>query len=163
MGETSRWVTSTRPLNSVNFSTPYDPRVQAIGLGLRKVVLEEMAPCHGTSPRCGRRSSSCTGSSERVLADCVCSIAIFRRHATLIFHHGVDLKDTHHLLQGTGKALRHIRVEHLEELDRRELRTYLREARRRSPLKDQRRTMPRDVVTRVKRKPATRPVFQRMY
>jgi hypothetical protein len=150
------------PLNSVNFY-PYDPRVQAIGLGLRKVVLEEMAPCHEYIFPMRSKVVLLYSSSERVLADCVCSIAIFRRHATLIFHHGVDLKDTHHLLQGTGKALRHIRVEHLEELDRRELRTYLREARRRSPLKGQTRTMPRDVVTRVKRKPATRPVFQRMY
>lgn len=145
------------------FLYPYDPRVQAIGLGLRRVVLEEMAPCHEYIFPMRSKIVLLYGSSERVLADCVCSIAIFRRHATLIFHHGVDLKDTHHLLQGTGKALRHIRVEHLEELDRRELRTYLREARRRSPLKGQRRTMPRDVVTRVKRKPATRPVFQRMY
>jgi hypothetical protein len=106
----------------------YDPRVQAIGLGLRRVLLAEMAPCHEYIFPMRSKVVLLYGSSEKVLADCVCSIAIFRRHATLIFHHGVDLKDTHHLLQGTGKALRHIRIEHLEELDRRELRVYLHQA-----------------------------------
>jgi DNA helicase IV len=145
------------------FLYPYDPRVQAIGLGLRKVVLEELAPCHEYIFPMRSKVVLLYGSSERVLADCVCSIAVFRRHATLIFHHGVDLKDTHHLLQGTGKALRHIRVEHLEELDRRELRAYLREARRRSPLGTRRRSTAADVVTRIKRKPAKRDDFPRMF
>jgi hypothetical protein len=103
------------------------------------------------------------GSSEKVLADCVCSIAVFTRHATLIFHRGVDLTDTHHLLRGSGKALRHIRVERLQELDRPELRTYLREARRRSPLRARRRTERDDVITKIKKRPNRRPEFPRMF
>jgi hypothetical protein len=145
------------------FLYPYDPRVQAIGLGLRRVLLEEMAPCHEYIFPMRSKVVLLYGSSERVLADCVCSIAIFRRHATLIFHHGVDLKDTHHLLRGTGKELRHMRVEHLEELDRRELRVYLREARRRSPLRARRRTTADDVVTRIKRRPAKMVDSPRMF
>jgi len=145
------------------FLYPYDPRVQAIGLGLRRVLLEELAPCHEYIFPMRSKVVLLYGSSERVLADCVCSIAIFRHHATLIFHHGVDLKDTHHLLQVTGKALRHIRVEHLEELDRRELRVYLREARRRSPLRARRRTTADDVVTRIKRRLAGKVGFPRMF
>jgi len=103
------------------------------------------------------------GSSEKVLADCVCSIAIFSRHATLIFHRGVDLTDKHHLLQGSGKTLRHVRVERLEELARPELRAYLREARRRSPLRARRRTNPEDVETTVKKRATRRPEFPRMF
>jgi len=151
------------PSELCEFLYPYDPRVQAVGLGLRRVLLEEMAPCHEYIFPMRSKVVLLYGSSERVLADCVCSIAIFRHHATLIFHHGVDLRDTHHLLQGTGKALRHIRVEHLEELDRRELRVYLREARRRSPLRARRRTTADDVVTRIKRRPAGRVGFPRMF
>lgn len=36
----------TTPSELREFLHPYDPGVQAIGLGLRRVVLEEMAPCH---------------------------------------------------------------------------------------------------------------------
>jgi hypothetical protein len=145
------------------FLHKYDPVVQSLGLGLRTVVLEEMAPCHEYIFPMRSKVVLLYGSSERVLADCVCSIAVFPRHATLIFHHGVDLKDPHHLLQGTGKALRHIRIQHLAELDRPELRTYLREARRRSPLRRTRRTTPDGVVTRFKTKPTRRPHLQRMF
>jgi uncharacterized protein YdeI (YjbR/CyaY-like superfamily) len=151
------------PAELLEFLYKYDPAAQSLGLGLRKVVLEEMAPCYEYIFPMRSKVVLLYGSSERVLADCVCSIAVFRRHATLIFHRGIDLKDTHHLLQGTGKALRHIRIQHLAELDRPVLRTYLREARRRSPLRRTRRTTPDDVVTRFKAKPTKRLDLQRMF
>jgi uncharacterized protein DUF1801 len=153
---------SKPPPELIEFLHAYKPSVQSIGLGLRRLVLEEMAPCHEYIFSMRSKVVLLYGSSEKVLADCVCSIAIFSRHATLVFHRGIELTDKHHLLQGSGKALRHIRVERLEELDRPELRTYLREARRRSPLRATRRTNPGDVMTKVK-KPARRPQFPRMF
>jgi Domain of unknown function (DU1801) len=140
-----------------------DTTVQSIGLGLRTVVLEEMAPCFEYIFAMRSKVVLLYGSSEKVLADCVCSIAIFRRHATLIFHRGVDLRDPQHLLRGTGKALRHIRVEHLQDLDRPELRWYLQQARRRSPLRSRRCTTPDDVITRIKRVPARHQDLPRMF
>jgi Domain of unknown function (DU1801) len=154
---------SKPPAELIEFLHAYKPSVQSIGLGLRQLVLEEMAPCHEYIFPMRSKVVLLYGSSEKVLADCVCSIAIFSRHATLIFHRGIDLADQHHLLKGSGKALRHIRVEHLQELDRPELRAYLREARRRSPLRARRRTNPEDVVTRVKKRAARRPEFSRMF
>lgn len=153
-----------QPLDELReFLYRYDPTVQSIGLGLRTVVLEEMAPCFEYIFAMRSKVVLLYGSSEKVLADCVCSIAIFRRHATLIFHRGVDLRDPHHLLRGTGKALRHIRVEDLQDLDRPELRLYLRQARRRSSLRNRRRTTPDDVITRVKRAPTRRQDLPRMF
>jgi hypothetical protein len=64
---------------------------------------------------------------------------------------------------GTGKALRHIRVEQLQDLDRSELRMYLRQARRRSPLRSRRRTSADDVITRIKRSSTKRPDFPRLF
>jgi DNA helicase IV len=154
---------SKPPHELIEFLHAYKPSVQSIGLGLRQLVLEEMAPCHEHIFPMRSKVVLLYGSSEKVLADCVCSIAVFNRHATLMFHRGVDLTDKHHRLQGSGKALRHIRVEQLQELDRPELRAYLREARRRSPLRARRRTNPDDVMTRVKKKAARRPEFPRMF
>jgi Domain of unknown function (DU1801) len=151
------------PSDLREFLYSYDPAVQSIGLGLRTIVLEEMAPCFEYIFAMRSKVVLLYGSSEKVLADCVCSIAIFRRHATLVFHRGVDLSDPRHLLRGSGKALRHIRVEHLHDLDRPELRVYLRQARRRSPLRSRRRTTPDDVITRIKRAPARRPDFPRLF
>jgi hypothetical protein len=154
---------SRPPPELIEFLHAYKPSVQSIGLGLRQLVLEEMAPCHEYIFPMRSKVVLLYGSSEKVLADCVCSIAVFSRHATLIFHRGVDLRDKLHLLQGSGKALRHIRVERLEALDRPELRAYLREARRRSALRARRRTNPEDVETRVKKKAARRTEFPRMF
>jgi hypothetical protein len=144
------------PVELLEFLHQYSPAVQSIGLGLRKVVLDEMAPCQEYIFAMRSKVVLLYGSSDRVLADCICSIAIFHRHATLIFHRGIDLKDPHHLLQGTGKALRHLRILRLEDLDGWELRTYLREARRHSPLRARKRTKGYEVVTRVKKKAARR-------
>jgi len=141
----------------------YDQAVRSIGLGLRQVVLEEMASCFEYIFTMQSKVVLLYGSSDKVLADCVCSIAIFRRHATLIFHRGVDLRDRHHLLRGSGKALRHVRIEHLEDLDGSELRLLLRQARRQSPLRSRPRTTPDDVTTRIKSAPAKRKGFQRMF
>jgi uncharacterized protein DUF1801 len=113
----------------------YDSAVQALGLGLRGLVLEELAPSHEYIFSMRSKVVLLYGSSDRVLADCVCSIAVFRQHVTLIFHRGVDLADTHGLLRGSGKALRHIRIEQEADLDRPVLKAYLREARALSDLK----------------------------
>src|SRR5207237_63469 len=107
----------------------YDPPVQSLALGLRRLVLQEMTPCHEYIFDMRSKVVLLYGTSERVLADCVCSIAVFRRHATLMFHRGVDLADTFGMLQGTGKAMRHIQFRHLSELDRPEIRGYLKQAR----------------------------------
>ena len=161
MGEKS--LMARVPSELHEFLYRYDPAVQSIGIGLRTIVLEEMAPCFEYIFAMQSKVVLLYGSSEKVLADCVCSIAIFRRHATLTFHRGVDLNDTHHLLQGTGKALRHIRIEQLQELDRPALRLCIRQARRRSPLRSRRLTTPDDVITRIKRSPTKRPDFPRLF
>jgi len=82
---------------------------------------------------------------------------------TLSFHEGIELKDPDGLLRGTGKTLRHIRVERLAELERPAIRRFLRQARRLSPLKRKPRTTPDDVITRIKEKPADRKAFPRMF
>src|SRR5437899_4297627 len=118
------------PPELLEFLHRYDPPIQSLGLGLRTVVLEELAPCHEYIFAMTSKVVLLYGSSERVLADCVCSIALFRRHATLMFHRGVDLEDTYGMLRGTGKVMRHLRFQQLSELDRPELRAYLRQARK---------------------------------
>lgn len=127
----------------------YDPPVRSLGLGLRELVLNELAPSHEYVFSMRSKLVLIYGSSERVLADGVCSVALFRQHVTLIFHHGVDLDDTSGLLRGSGKAIRHIRVECPEDLARPELKAYLRQARKLSDLRGIR-SRGKTVVTRFK-------------
>jgi hypothetical protein len=141
------------PRELLEFLYRYDPALQSLALGLRRVVLGEMAPCHEYIFAMRSKVVLLYSATERVVADCICSINVFARHVTLAFHRGRDLDDARGILRGSGKAMRHIRLMKLSELDRPEIRTYLREARRRAGPTRSRTHAAGDVVTRVKRKP----------
>jgi hypothetical protein len=47
-----------------------------------------------------------------------CYIGAYRDHVNLGFYYGAELSDPEHLLEGSGKKLRHIKVREIEEIDR---------------------------------------------
>ena len=146
------------PPELLEFLYRYDPGVQALALGLRKVVHEEMAPCHEYIFEMRSKVVLLYGATERVIADGICNIGVFARHVLLGFPRGTDLEDPAGVLQGTGKAMRHLTLKKLSDLERPEIRRYLRQARKHAGLKRRRPGTVGDVVTRVKQKsPARRP------
>ena len=146
------------PRELVEFLYRYDPAVQSLALGLRKVVHEEMTPCHEYIFAMRSKIVLLYGATERVIEDGICHINVFARHVNLGFARGADLDDPAEVLQGTGKAMRHITLEKLSDLDRPEIRACLRQARKRAGLERRRHRTADDVVTRVKQKsPPRRP------
>ena len=152
------------PKELKQFLARYDEAIRSLSLSLRTIVLQELAPCYEYIFEMRSKVVLLYGASERVISDCICSIGVFRRHATLTFVEGVDLHDPGQLLHGTGKTMRHIRIAAAAELDRRELREFLQQARSLAGLSPRRGNAPGEVTTRVKRrsrpKPAARPVLR---
>lgn len=144
------------PRELVEFLDWYDPGIQSLAMGLRKVVHEEMAPCHEYIFEMRSKVVLLYGATEQVIADGICNINVFARHVILGFPRGTDLDDPAGVLQGTGKAMRHITLKKLSDLDRPEIRGYLRQARKHSGLKPRRHGTAGEVVTRVKQKPTAR-------
>jgi uncharacterized protein DUF1801 len=142
---------SRPPGELIEFLHAYDPAVTSLGLGLRTVVIDELAPCHEYIFAMRNKVVLLYGPTERAIADAVCSINVFRKHVTLIFHHGRDLDDRKGILAGRGTTMRHMKLMKLSELDRPELRAYLRQARRRAGIRRTRQQTAADVVTRVKK------------
>ena len=140
------------PPELLDFLHRYDLEVQALALGLRKAVLEEMAPCHEYIFAMRSKVVLLYGGTERVIDDGICHINVFRNHVNLGFQRGTDLDDVGGVLQGTGKAMRHITVKSLPELERPEIRAYVRQARKRAGLRRPRHRSADDIVTRVKAK-----------
>ena len=138
------------PRELVDFLYRHDPAIQSLALGLRKVVLEEMAPCHEYIFAMRSKVVLMYGGTDQVIKDNICSINVFTKHVNLGFRRGADLKDGRGVLQGAGKTWRHVSLKKLSELDRPELRQYLREARKRAGLKRPRVRTEGDVMTRVK-------------
>ena len=92
------------PRELLEFLDRYDPGIQSLALGLRKVVHEEMAPCHEYIFEMRSKVVLLYGATERVIADGICNINVFARHVLLGFPRGTDLDDPAGVLQGAGKA-----------------------------------------------------------
>jgi Domain of unknown function (DU1801) len=150
------------PRELLEFLRRHEPGLQAVALGLRTVVLEEMAPCHEYIFAMRNAIVLLYGPTDRVIEDCVTMISVHRKHVNLRFTHGTELDDSYGVLKGTGKRMRHISVTSMSELNRPEIRAYLRQARKHAGLTRPRRRKPGDVITVVKpSRPESKPFTRR--
>jgi hypothetical protein len=130
------------------FLRPYDPEIRSLALGLRTLIHEEMAPCHEYIFAMRSKVVLLYGATERVIDDGICHVNVFVRQVNLGFSRGIELEDPAGVLQGTGKAMRHITLKTLIDLRREDIRSFLRKARRHAGMA-RRRQSPAEVVTRV--------------
>ena len=84
------------------------PEVQAIAEGLRDEILRQFPGCVMTA-RPGDGAVT-FGSGPRKMLDGCLYLAPQRGRVNLGFYHGASLADPAGLLEGTGKALRHVKV-----------------------------------------------------
>ena len=109
------------------FLQPYDPPVRALALALRKLVISEVAPCQETLFRTSYTVAFLYSASTRV-SESFCHISVHRQHVNLAFMRGSLLPDPNGLLEGDGAWMRHIHVRVPADLERPELRTFVRAA-----------------------------------
>ena len=142
------------PRDLVRFLKPYDRAIRDLALELRALVLEEMAPCFENIYDAYSAVAIGYGTSDR-LSDGIFHIAVYSNHVNLGFNDGASLDDPKGILQGSGKLIRHITIKTPEDLERPELRAYIRRARKKA-LDDARRLgepapkKPEGVVSTVK-------------
>ena len=98
---------------------------------LRALVLEEMAPCYENIYDAYSAVAIGYGTSDR-LRDGIFHIAVYSNHVNLGFNDGASLEDPKGILQGSGKQIRHITIKAPQDLDRPELRAYIRRARKKA-------------------------------
>src|SRR5215467_15041552 len=104
----------------------YDRGVQELTLGLRELVLEEMAPCCEYIVEV-YIVSILYGPTHR-MKDGICYIGVIKDHVNLGFIRGSELADPQRILEGTGKQMRHIKIRNMSDLERPAIRAYLQEA-----------------------------------
>ena len=68
------------------------------------------------------------GVGPKKMSEHYCYIGTFKKHVNLGFYYGAILPDPQRLLEGTGKNLRHIKVNTLEAVDQPAVRDMLRAA-----------------------------------
>ncbi len=113
------------------FLKPFDREVRELAIGLRALVLEEMAPCYENIYDAYSAVAIGYGTSDR-LSDGIFHIAVYSQHVNLGFNDGATLDDPKGILKGSGKRIRHITISAPEDLRRPELRAYVRRARKKA-------------------------------
>jgi hypothetical protein len=127
----------------------YDRGVQTLALALREVVIDTLAPCnegiyevymisivYGITPKA---------------KDAVCYVGVTKDHVNLGFYRGASLSNSHGLLEGEGKQMRHIKIRTMDDVANPALREYIEEACELCGHEVARRG-PRTVSTQIKRK-----------
>ena len=117
------------PPDLIKFLQPYDRAVQKLALNLRALVLEEMAPCHENIYDAYSAVAIGYGPTDR-LRDGVFHIAVYASGVNLGFNDGALLDDPLGILLGSGKQIRHISIKAQSDLERPEIRAYIRRARK---------------------------------
>ena len=115
------------PAALIEFLQPYDREVQKLALGLRQLVLEEMAPCHENIYDAYSAVAIGYGPTDR-LSDGVFHIAVYAKGVNLGFNQGATLADPNGILEGAGKQIRHLKIRTPSDLGRPEIRVYVRRA-----------------------------------
>ena len=119
----------TRPPDRklLGYLAAYDPHIAGLALALREVVLEE-APEAKESLVKGYAVAIGFSFTGKPMKDGFCHVVAYGARVNLGFNRGALLPDPNRVLHGTGKMIRHVTIESLEDLERPWLRRYLRTA-----------------------------------
>jgi len=111
----------------LQFLSPYDQRVRELALAVRQMLLEE-APSAIETIYDAYSAVALGYSFTGRLKDGFCHVAVYTGYVNLGFNRGADLPDPRNVLEGTGKAVRHIRLEPQDDFTKPWLRRYVRMA-----------------------------------
>lgn len=103
-----------------------NPGVAQLALALRELVLAE-AP-EAEELLYSVYAEVIVFKLPKVKGGAFCYVAAYSRHVNLGFYRGGELPDPHRVLKGTGKKMRHIPFDSLDDIAHGYLRTYIRAA-----------------------------------
>ena len=105
-----------------DFLASYPPEVQKLALALRVLILRVLP---SAIEQVDPPSKIIAYGTDRTYAGLICAIALFKAHVNLMFARGAELPDPEHLLEGTGKRARHVKITARAEVENPALRTLL--------------------------------------
>lgn len=68
------------------------------------------------------------GTGQKKMSEHFCWIAPYKQHVVLGFNYGSELPDLKHILEGTGKLFRHVRLKTIADIRRPAIRTLVKVA-----------------------------------
>src|SRR5438445_12554242 len=77
------------PAELIEFLAKYDPPIHSLALGLRRLVLDAIVPCHEYIFQMRSNVVLLYGPTPRIMADGICQFVIFRRHVPHVLPDGI--------------------------------------------------------------------------
>jgi len=111
-----------------------EPDIQDLAAAARAVVLDVIGPCYEQIVSMSRVVSVLYSSTGKPMKDNICALVVYRGHVNLMFVRGVDLKDPSGLLEGSGKAIRHVKLRTPADVDTPAVRRLIAQATKREGL-----------------------------
>ena len=141
----------------------YDEAVQRLAIEVRAIVHDELTPCHEYMIEMKSRVVLLYSKTDKVIADGLCHLGLNARHVTLGFMNGVEMENTGGLLRGSGTVMRHLRISSREDVNRPELREFLRQQRKLAGMPRRKPGAPTEITRKLKPRPRssarTNPAF----
>lgn len=110
----------------IRLLSDYDLKLGELALALRETVLEAAPQAVETLFR-GYALALIYSFTGR-WTDGFCHVVVYTRHVNLGFNRGAELEDPDGVLVGSGKIIRHIKVQRPEDLEKPQLRRLIRAA-----------------------------------
>jgi hypothetical protein len=111
----------------LGFLSAYDQSIVELALAVRALMLEE-APSAIETIYDAYNAVALGYSFTGRLKDGFCHVAVYSGHVNVGFNRGTQLPDPQGVLEGSGKNVRHVRIERPDDLAKPWLRRYIRTA-----------------------------------
>ncbi len=100
----------------LDFLKSYDYEVQQLALAVRRFLIEHIPPVTELVVETSNAVAIAFTPTGR-FKEAICHVAVYAHQVNLAFNRGADLPDPAGLLKGSGKAIRHVPIEHSGSLD----------------------------------------------
>lgn len=100
-----------------------EDELKEIVIAIRKLIME-IDPNACELIRIGDKAAT-YGLGSKKMSEGYCHIIPHKSWVNLGFHQGAHLNDSKHLLEGTGKNMRHIKFRSISEIDQPEIRSLI--------------------------------------
>lgn len=92
----------------------FNPDVQDIAREARSLIYEILPQV--VEVVWERQKTAGYGTGPKKMSEHFCWIAPYKKHVVLGFYYGSELPDPEHILEGTGKLMRHVKLTNIDDL-----------------------------------------------
>lgn len=109
-----------------NLLSSFNPEIQSIAKEARALIFEILPQT--VEVVWERQKIAGYGTGPKKMTEHFCWIAPYKKHVVLGFNYGSELPDPDHILEGTGKLFRHVKLIEIDDVNKASLKKLIKVA-----------------------------------